>query len=130
MITGRALDIGLFMALPMLRGHARPRSPRTPGKLLECGGLALEPGDSGRAIWASLDDVRLRGALPVTTVAAPSVRSLVSHTFYERVAPDARGEPGRHPRPRAATYEELETDGRVAVRCEGAQLASRRRTRC
>ncbi len=118
-LTGRALDIGLFMALPMLRGLPTAVAAHA-GKMLECGGLALEPGDSGRAIWASLDDVGFTVRSPHDG-AAPSIRSLVSHTFYERAHPTLEENPGGALDLSAATYEELAIDGRVAVRCEGAR---------
>ena len=118
-ITGRALDIGLFMALPMLRGLPTAVAAHA-GKMLECGGLALESGDSGRCIWASLDDVGFTVRSPHDG-AAPSVRSLVSHTFYERAHPTLEENPGGALDLSRATYEELDIDGRVAVRCEGAQ---------
>ena len=43
------------MALPMLRGIPAAVAAHA-GKLLECGGLALEPGDSGQCIWAEVTD--------------------------------------------------------------------------
>ena len=119
-LTGRALDIGLFMALPMLHGLPTAVAAHA-GKLLECGGLALQPGDSGRAIWASVDAIGFEVRSPHDG-AAPSVRSLVSHTFYERAHPTLEENPGGTLDLSAATYEELEIDGWVAVRCEGAEL--------
>jgi acyclic terpene utilization AtuA family protein len=91
-ITGRALDIGLFMAVAMnagiptaVAGHA--------AKLLECGGLALEPGDSANCVWARVDaeSVEIRSPDPA---ARPTVASLVSHGFYERAHPYAEDNPG------------------------------------
>lgn len=113
-LTGRALDIGLFMALPMLRGLPTAVAAAA-GKLLECGGLALEPGDSGRAIWAQLDEtgVEVRSCSPD---ARATVRSIVSHTFYERGHPTREENPGGVLDLSAATYRETE----LGVRCEGA----------
>lgn len=114
-ITGRALDIGLFMALPMLRGIPSAIAAHA-GKMLECGGLALEPGDSGRSIWASLDEdgFEIRSLTPA---ARASVRSLVSHTFYERSHPTWEENPGGALDLSQATYSETE----LGIRCEGAQ---------
>jgi hypothetical protein len=118
-ITGRALDIGLFMALPMLRGVPAAIAAHA-GKLLECGGLALEPGDSGRCIWASIDETGFTVRSPHDTARA-SVRSLVSHTFYERSHPTWEENPGGALDLSAATYAERTADDGVAeVRCEGA----------
>jgi hypothetical protein len=114
-ITGRALDIGLFMALPMLRGIPTAIAAHA-GKMLECGGLALEPGDSGRCIWASLDADGFTVRSPHEG-AAPTVRSLVSHTFYERSHPTLEENPGGTLDLSAATY----TAVPEGVRCEGAQ---------
>ncbi len=114
-ITGRALDIGLFMALPMLRGVPTAVAAHA-GKLLECGGLALEPGDSGRAIWASVDETGFEVRSP-SAVAEVTMRGLVSHTFYERAHPTLEENPGGTLDLSAATYVETE----YGVRCEGAQ---------
>lgn len=114
-ITGRALDIGLFMALPMLRGLPIAVAAHA-GKLLECGGLALEPGDSGRAIWASVDETGFEVRSP-SRHAEVSVRSLVSHTFYERSHPTLEKNPGGTLDLSEARY--LQTE--QGVRCEGAR---------
>jgi hypothetical protein len=113
-ITGRALDIGLFMALPMLRGIPVAVAAFA-GKLLECGGLGLDPGDSGRAIWACLDETGFEVRSP-SAHARATVRSLVSHTFYERSHPTLEDNPGGTLDLSAATYTETAT----GVRCEGA----------
>ncbi|MBM7516458.1 acyclic terpene utilization AtuA family protein [Nocardioides nitrophenolicus] len=117
-ITGRALDIGLFMALPMLRGLPTAIAAHA-GKMLECGGLALEPGDSGRCIWASLDDTGFTVRSPHVG-AAPSARSLVSHTFYERSHPTWEENPGGALDLSRATYAERDRGHGTEVRCEGA----------
>ncbi|MET7392867.1 acyclic terpene utilization AtuA family protein [Dactylosporangium sp. NPDC005572] len=118
-ITGRALDIGLFMALPMLRGIP-PAVAAHAGKLLECGGLALSPGDSGQCIWASLDadGFEVRSPNPAATA---SVRSLVSHTFYERAHPTLEENPGGCLDLADARYEPTVT----GVRCTGARWIER-----
>lgn len=114
-ITGRALDIGLFMALPMLRGIPRAVAAHA-GKLLECGGLALEPGDSGRAVWASIDENGFEVRSP-SQHASATIRGLVSHTFYERSHPTLEENPGGTLDLSEATYVETE----LGVRCEGAR---------
>ena len=118
-ITGRALDIGLFMALPMLRGLPTAIAAHA-GKMLECGGLALEPGDSGRCVWASLDADGFTVRSPHEG-ARPTVRSLVSHTFYERSHPTLEENPGGTLDLGEATYAEVTEDGVTGIRCEGAQ---------
>ena len=118
-ITGRALDIGLFMAYPMLRGLPTAVAAHA-GKLLECGGLALEPGDSGQCIWAQLDSGGLEVRSPHPGYRA-SVRSLVSHTFYERSHPSLEENPGGCLDVTGATYTETE----LGVRCTGARWIER-----
>jgi hypothetical protein len=114
-VTGRALDIGLFMAVPMTRGIPTAVAAHA-GKLLECGGLALEPGDSGQCIWAELDGTGFEVRSPNPRYRA-TVRGLVSHTFYERSHPTLEENPGGTLDLGAATYAETEH----GVRCEGAR---------
>jgi hypothetical protein len=91
-ITGRALDIGLFMAVAMNRGISRAVAGHA-AKLLECGGLALEPGDSANCMWARIDadSVEVRSPNPASR---PTIAGLVSHGFYERAHPYAEENPG------------------------------------
>jgi hypothetical protein len=114
-ITGRALDIGLFMAEPMRRGIPTAIAAHA-GKLLECGGLALEPGDSGQPIWAELDTTGFEVRSPNPRYAA-TVRGLVSHTFYERSHPTIEENPGGTLDLGDATY----TETGLGVRCVGAK---------
>jgi hypothetical protein len=118
-VTGRALDIGLFMALPMARGIPTAVAAHA-GKLLECGGLALSPGDSGQAIWASLDSDGFEVRSPNPRYRA-DVRSLVSHTFYERAHPTLEENPGGCLDLSSARY--AATD--LGVRCTGARWVPR-----
>jgi Acyclic terpene utilisation family protein AtuA len=114
-ITGRALDIALFMAYPMRNGIPTAVAAHA-GKLLECGGLALEPGDSGQCIWAEVDAAGLEVRSPNPHYRA-TVRGLVSHTFYERAHPTVEENPGGTLDLSEATYTETEH----GVRCAGAR---------
>lgn len=115
-VTGRALDIALFMAPLLARGIPRALAAHA-GKLLECGGLALEPGDSAEPIWAevSAEAIEVRSPNPRL---APTPRSLASHSFYERSDPHREKNPGGTLDLSAATYEALPGGG---VRCAGAR---------
>jgi hypothetical protein len=114
-ITGRALDIGLFMALPMMRGIPTAVAAHA-GKLLECGGFALSPNDSSQPIWAEvmLDGFEVRGPNPNYQ---PTVRSMVGHTFYERSNPFIEENPGGVLDLSEATYTQTEQ----GVYCAGAK---------
>jgi hypothetical protein len=113
-ITGRALDVGLFMALPMARGIPTAVAAHA-GKLLECGGFALSPNDSSQPIWAVIDETGCEVRSPNPAYQA-TVRSLIGHTLYERAHPTVEENPGGALDLGAATYEQLE----LGVRCEGA----------
>jgi hypothetical protein len=114
-ITGRALDIGLYMAFPMLEGLPIATAAFA-GKLLECGGLALSPGDSAQCIWAELDDDGLEVRSPNPALKA-TVQGMVSHTFYERSHPTREENPGGTLDLGSATY----TPTELGVRCAGAR---------
>ena len=112
---GRALDIGLFMALPMSKGLPIAVCAHA-GKLLECGGLALEPGDSGNCMWARLDREGLELRSP-SEASQATVQSLVSHSFYERSHPFEEDNPGGRLNLSAVRYEAVPE----GIRAEGAE---------
>ena len=105
---------------------SRPPSPRTPASCWSAAAWRWSPGDSGQAIWAS------RRRRPGFEVRSPSratpatVRSLVSHTFYERSHPTLEENPGGSPRPRRG---DVHRD-RAGRALRGRALDRARRTRC
>lgn len=115
-ITGRALDIGLFMAVTMNAGLSRAVSGHA-AKLLECGGLALEPGDSANCMWAKVDETGVEVRSP-NPAARPTIAGLVSHGFYERSHPYAEDNPGGTLDLTDVVYTEL---GDGTIRGEGAR---------
>jgi hypothetical protein len=115
-ITGRALDIALFMAPAMSRGIPRSAAAHL-GKVLECGGLALSPPDSAEPIWAAVDAESVTVASPNPKLAA-TVRSIASHGFYERSDPTKEDNPGGRLDLSECVYEPLD-DG--SLRMTGAQ---------
>ncbi|MFZ0666374.1 MAG: acyclic terpene utilization AtuA family protein [Acidimicrobiales bacterium] len=115
-ITGRALDIGLHMALPMLRGVPRHVAAHA-GKVLECGGLACESGSASLPVWAELDDAGFT-VRSVKTSAPATPRSIAAHGFYERSNPWFETNPGGVLDLTDVVYTEV---GPGAVRCEGAR---------
>jgi hypothetical protein len=133
-VTGRALDIALFMAPVMHHGFSRALAGHL-GKLMECAGFALEPGDSAQPIWGRVDEggVELRAPNPRY---ATTVKSLASHSFYERSDPTKEDNPGGRLDLGECDYEVLPGGVRVTgaqwidapytVLVEGARLAGYR----
>jgi len=115
-ITGRALDIALFMAPAMARGIPRAAAAHL-GKALECAGLALSPPDSAEPVWAAVDSEGVTVRSPNPKLAA-TVRSIASHGFYERSDPTKEDNPGGRLDLSDCVYEP-QADG--ALRITGAQ---------
>jgi len=114
-ITGRALDVGLFMA-PALRAGASKATAALFGKLMECCGVALYPGDPGVAIYGEIDD---DDSIVIRSPDANSecrVRNLAAHSFYERKNPFREENPGGYLDLDEVTYEQLDSS---AVRVRG-----------
>jgi len=116
-VTGRALDVGLFMA-PALRAGATKASAALFGKLLECGGVALEPVDASLAIYGELHDDGSIVVRSPSTEAECRVQTLAAHSFYERMNPFREENPGGYLNLDQVTYEQL--DAR-SVKVSGAQ---------
>jgi hypothetical protein len=113
-ITGRALDVGLFMA-PALRAGASKATAALFGKLMECCGVALYPGDPGVAIYGEIEDddaIVIRSPDPANEC---RVRNLAAHSFYERKNPFREENPGGYLDLDDVTYEQLDTQS-VRVR--------------
>jgi hypothetical protein len=92
-ITGRALDTGLYMALPLKMGFDKGLAAHM-AKVIECGALAAEgPGEGLGAIFAILknDHFLVR---PPSRFKKCTVKSVVSHSFYERPDPTREENPG------------------------------------
>jgi hypothetical protein len=114
-ITGRALDIGLHMAVPLVRGIPKAIAAHA-AKVIECGGVAASGGSPRDPIWAEVDEISFEvrspnSDTPVTT------GSIAAHAFYERSDPWFEVNPGGTLDLRASTYEEV---GPGRVRSQGA----------
>jgi len=90
-ITGRALDIGLFMALPLKRGFDKGLAAHL-GKTMECSGQVAVP-DLGGPVFGILrkDHFLIRPADPA---AKCTIESVAGHSFYERPDPSHEENPG------------------------------------
>ena len=76
----------------MHHGYSRALAAHL-GKLMECAGFALEPGDSAQPVWGRVDADGIEIRAPSPRYAA-TVKSLASHSFYERSDPTKEDNPG------------------------------------
>ena len=90
-ITGRALDIGLYMALPLKKGFDKGLAAHM-AKTIECAGLVAVP-QSFEAVFATLREDHFL-VCPTNPAARCTVVSVASHAFYERPDPIREENPG------------------------------------
>jgi len=104
-ITGRALDVGLYMALPLKRGFDKALAAHM-AKSVEDGGLATEP-QSFKALFAVLrrDHFLVWPTNPSTKC---TVVSIAAHAFYERPDPNREENPGGALDITGANYEQYD----------------------
>ena len=114
-ITGRALDVGIYMAPPLHAGFPRGSTTHM-AKVLECAGLALHPGDPSEPIYGVLEHDAI-SVYPVSDTQAATSRSIASHSMYERDNPFMEKNPGGYLDLTDATYDEVPGAG---VRSQGA----------
>ena len=91
-ITGRALDIGLYMAPCLYHNFDKGLSAHL-GKILECAGLALTPGDPSDPILGEItkDKIFVKS---ISNNQKATIRSISSHSMYERDNPFKEKNPG------------------------------------
>jgi hypothetical protein len=114
-VTGRAVDVALYIALPLQQGLPVAVAAHA-AKVIECGGLALEPGDPCLCIWAEIGDESFEVRSPDPR-ARPTIRGMAAHAFYERANPYREANPGGYLDLSNATYSETD----LGVRSSGAQ---------
>jgi hypothetical protein len=90
-ITGRALDIGLHMALPLKEGFDKGLAAHM-GKSLECGSQVATP-ETLDAVLGILKRDRFY-VLPTNPASKCTPVSVVGHAFYERASPYSEENPG------------------------------------
>ncbi|MCZ7665229.1 MAG: DUF1446 domain-containing protein [Thermoleophilia bacterium] len=118
-VTGRALDVALYAALPLLRGYD-PALAGHLAKTIECAGLICVP-QSFEPVFGILrkDHFIVR---PTSPSAVCTVRSVASHSFYERPDPFIEVNPGGILDLTEARYEPVAPD---AVRVSGSRWTER-----
>ena len=114
-ITGRALDVGVYMAPALAAGFPKGATTHM-AKVLECAGLALTPGDPSEPIYGVLDHDGL-SVWPLSDNQRATPRSIAGHSMYERDNPFKERNPGGYLDLTHADYAELPGDG---VRSVGA----------
>lgn len=105
-VTGRALDVGLYAALPLLHGFDRGLAMHF-GKIMEDGSLAAVPGSGNDGLLGILrrDHFDL---VPMNPKRRCTPASVVAHAFYERTDPTREANPGGHLDISLAKYEQLD----------------------
>jgi hypothetical protein len=114
-ITGRALDVGVYMAPALAAGFPRGVTTHM-AKVLECAGLALSPGDPSEPIYGVLHHDALE-VYPLSANQQATPRSIAGHSMYERDNPFMERNPGGYLDLADAGYESVPGNG---VRSTGA----------
>jgi Acyclic terpene utilisation family protein AtuA len=106
-LTGRALDTGVHMAYPLLRGF--PLAPTAHlAKIIECGSMCCDPPHPFSAVIGEVTrdgQVTVRPALPEYRC---TVESVASHALYEREDPYRERMPGGTLDVGGASYRQLD----------------------
>ena len=85
-ITGRSLDVGLYMAAARRSGVSWGTAALL-GKMIECAGVALFPGDPSLPVYAEVHDDESIVLRSPSDRAQPTVYSCAGHSLYERMNP-------------------------------------------
>jgi Acyclic terpene utilisation family protein AtuA len=105
-LTGRALDLGVLMAYPLLKGVPLAQAAHM-AKVMECGGFCCDPPNPFTAVVAeALDD----GAITIEPALEDlrcSAKSVSSHALYERDNPNIERNPGGDLDISEAEYEQV-----------------------
>jgi hypothetical protein len=90
--TGRALDSGVQMAYPLLRGYPVAAAAHM-AKIIECGTMCCEPSNPFSAVMAELKDGSIT-VWPTLPQYRCTVKSVAGHAVYERENPYEEKNPG------------------------------------
>jgi hypothetical protein len=129
-ITGRALDVGIMMALPLVRGVKRDIAAHV-GKIIECASMIAEPTNAWEAMLAEIEEDSFM-VRPANEKYRCTVRSVSAHSLYERENPFEERNPGGVLDVGSASYEQVDDrtvrasggiwrDVPYTVKIEGAQ---------
>jgi hypothetical protein len=113
--TGRALDSGVQMAYPLLRGYPVAAAAHL-AKIIECGSMCCEPANPFSAVIGELEDGAIK-VWPTMPQYRCTVKSVAGHAVYERENPYEEKNPGGILDVSEAGYEQF--DHRT-VRASGA----------
>lgn len=91
-ICGRALDVGLYAALPLMYGFDRGVAMHF-GKVMEDGALAASPGSGNDGLLGIIRQDHF-DVLPMNPKRRCTPASVVAHAFYERTDPTLEVNPG------------------------------------
>jgi hypothetical protein len=92
-LTGRALDIGVLMAYPLLKGVPIAQAAHL-AKVMECGGFCCDPPNPFTAVVGEVRDDGTVTIEPALDGLRCSARSVASHALYERDNPSVERNPG------------------------------------
>ena len=108
-LTGRALDLGVHMAYPLLKGYPTAAAAHL-AKVIECGGFCCDPPNPFTAVVGEITDdgITIEPALDELRCSA---KSAASHALYERDNPFIERNPGGDLDISEAVYELLCNEG-------------------
>lgn len=134
-VTGRALDVGLFVAVPLLRGADQNEAMHF-ATIMHDGALACVPGSGSDGLFGRLDDSGFEITTPNPARRCTPV-SVAGMSFYERPNPFIETMPGGFLDVSGAVYEPVDdrtvhvrgarwTEAPYTVKIEGAALQGHR----
>ncbi|KLU40897.1 MAG: hypothetical protein AA931_05210 [Peptococcaceae bacterium 1109] len=105
-ICGRALDVGLYAALPLLHGFDKGLAMHF-GKIMEDGALAATPGSGNDGLLGIISGGSFC-VLPTNPARRCTPESVTGHAFYERSNPNQEVNPGGALDVSGASYEQVD----------------------
>jgi Acyclic terpene utilisation family protein AtuA len=116
-LTGRALDTGIYMSYPMLRGFPKAGAAHL-AKVIECGTMCCLPTDPFSAVIGELSADGTSKVWPIDESYRCTIKSVSGHSIYERDDPLLERNPGGVLDLTNASYEQIDAH---TVQFAGAQ---------